>query len=319
MALLTRLSFKFSTDQTQGDRILKKIKLGLLGLDYDTPAGRGWPGARYAPNSIREALKGIMNRMEDGYLFDVCNNSLINYNQIELKDYGNISNISRYDHERALQDMSKAIQRVMKDGYTPLLLGGDHSVTNAGFDALYECTTGNIGIIDFDAHLDLKFDSPVQGKYSGSSEIRRAVERERIDPKNVVEIGPRGFNYPEHYYFIKESGINIIPPKDVYKYGAKAIAERAMAIAGNGTQAIYVTVDIDVLDMAYAIGSGGQEPAGLNHFQLAKMLRAIAPIATAIDFVEVNPMTDHRELTSHVCANLILEYIAGLYSAKFIE
>ena len=77
-----------------------------------------------------------------------------------------------------------------------------------------------------------------------------------------------------------------------------------------------MTVDIDALDMAYALGSGGQEPAGINHFQLADMIREIAPAANAIDFVEVNPMTDHKELTSHVCANLVLEYISGVYLAK---
>jgi agmatinase len=292
---------------------MKKIKLGLLGLDYDTEAGRGWPGARYAPDSIRRALGGIMNRIEDGYLFDVCNNSLIDLRCIELKDFGNTSDICHYSHEQALKDMSGAIQDIIHDGYTPVLLGGDHSVTNAGFDALYETTEGNMGIIDFDAHLDLKFDSPAQGRYSGSSEIRRAVERERINARNVVEIGPRGFNYPEHYNFIKDSGMTIYTPKDVYEYGAKEIARRALQIAGNETDAIYVTVDIDSLDMAYALGSGGQEPAGLNHFQLSEMLRVIAPHASAIDFVEVNPMMDHRELTSHVCANLILEYISGIY------
>ena len=208
--------------------------------------------------------------------------------------------------------MSECIQKVISSGFIPILLGGDHSVTNAGFDALYQATKGKIGIIDFDAHLDLKFDSPVQGKYSGSSEIRRAVERERISAKNVVEIGPRGFNYPEHYHFIKESGITIFSPKEVYEKGAKEIARKALEIAGNGTEAIYVTVDIDSLDMAYALGSGGQEPAGLNHFQLAEMIRIIAPKTAVIDYVEVNPMTDHRELTSHVCANLILEFIAGI-------
>ena len=291
---------------------MDKIKLGILGLNYDTEAGRGWPGARYAPDSIRRALSGIMNRVEDGYLFDVCNNKLINLNQFEIKDFGNTDQICHYSHVQALKEMSECIQKVISSGFIPILLGGDHSVTNAGFDALYQATKGKIGIIDFDAHLDLKFDSPVQGKYSGSSEIRRAVERERISAKNVVEIGPRGFNYPEHYHFIKESGITIFSPKEVYEKGAKEIARKALEIAGNGTEAIYVTVDIDSLDMAYALGSGGQEPAGLNHFQLAEMIRIIAPKPAVIDYVEVNPMTDHRELTSHVCANLILEFIAGI-------
>ena len=291
---------------------MDKIKLGILGLNYDTEAGRGWPGARYAPDSIRRALSGIMNRVEDGYLFDVCNNKLINLNQFEIKDFGNTDQICHYSHVQALKEMSECIQKVISSGFIPILLGGDHSVTNAGFDALYQATKGKIGIIDFDAHLDLKFDSPVQGKYSGSSEIRRAVERERISAKNVVEIEPRGFNYPEHYHFIKESGITIFSPKEVYEKGAKEIARKALEIAGNGTEAIYVTVDIDSLDMAYALGSGGQEPAGLNHFQLAEMIRIIAPKTAVIDYVEVNPMTDHRELTSHVCANLILEFIAGI-------
>lgn len=295
---------------------MKKTKLGLLGLNYDTEAGRGWPGARYAPDSIRRAMSGIMNRMEDGYLFDVCNNCLVDFNQIEIKDFGNTSDICHFIHEKALDDMSSAVKKIIKDGYIPILLGGDHSVTNAGIDALYDITDGKIGIIDFDAHLDLKYDSLVQGKYSGSSEIRRAVERERIDPKNVVEIGPRGFNYPEHYYFIKESGVTIFTPRDVFQQGAKVIAEKALEIAQNGTEAIYITVDIDALDMAYALGSGGQEPAGLNYFQIADMLRVFAPYASVIDYVEVNPMTDHRELTSHVCANLILEYISGVCSKK---
>ena len=58
------------------------LKFGLLGLNYDTEAGRGWPGARYAPNSIRNAMAGIMNRMEDGFLCDVNRNKLVDYNKM---------------------------------------------------------------------------------------------------------------------------------------------------------------------------------------------------------------------------------------------
>ena len=171
---------------------MDKLKFGMLGLNYDTEAGRGWPGARYAPNSIRAALSGIMNRMEDGYLFDVNENRLVDHNKIELKDFGNCDNIAHYEHFKALKDMAEEIKKVMAEGYKPILLGGDHSVTNAGIMALHDVADGKIGIIDFDAHLDLKFDSEVQGKYSGSSEIRRATEMEKYDAKNIVEIGPRG-------------------------------------------------------------------------------------------------------------------------------
>ncbi len=296
---------------------MDKLKYGILGLNYDTEAGRGWPGARYAPNSIRNAMSGIMNRVEDGFLFDVNENRLVDYNKIDLKDFGNCDEIVHYDHFQALKDMAEEIKKVMAEGYKPILLGGDHSVTNAGFMAMHDVADGKIGIIDFDAHLDLKVDSSVQGKYSGSSEIRRASEMEKYDARHIVEIGPRGYNYPEHYHFIKESGLNIFTVRDVNRLGVEEIARRTIELVRQDTDYVYMTVDIDALDMAYAIGSGGQEPAGLTHFQLSDLIRAFAPYVDVVDFVEVNPMTDHRELTSHVCANLILDYIAAGYYARF--
>ena len=296
---------------------MDKLKFGILGLNYDTEAGRGWPGARYAPKSIRNAMSGIMNRMEDGYLFDVNENRLVDYNKIDLKDVGDCDEIVHYNHYQALTDMAEEIKKVMKEGYKPILLGGDHSVTNAGIMALHDVADGKIGIIDFDAHLDLKVDSKVQGKYSGSSEIRRATEMEKYDAKNIVEIGPRGYNYPEHYGFIKESGLNIFTARDVNRLGVEEVAKRTLEKVRENTSYVYMTVDIDALDMAFALGSGGQEPAGLTHFQLSDLIKACAPYVDVIDFVEVNPMTDHRELTSHVCANLVLDYIAARYYDAF--
>ncbi len=296
---------------------MDKLKLGILGLNYDTEAGRGWPGARYAPKSIRNALGGIMNRIEDGYLFDVNENRLVDYNKIELKDFGDCDDIVHYDHFKALTEMSEEIKKVMKEGYKPILLGGDHSVTNAGIMALHDMAEGKIGIIDFDAHLDIKVDSKVQGRYSGSSEIRRATEMEKYDAKNIVEIGPRGYNYPEHYSFIKASGLNIYTARDVNRLGVEEIAKQTLEKVRENTSHVYMTVDIDALDMAFALGSGGQEPAGLTHFQLSDLIKAFAPYVDIIDFVEVNPMTDHRELTSHVCANLVLDYIAARYYDVF--
>lgn len=296
---------------------MDKLKFGMLGLNYDTEAGRGWPGARYAPKSIRTALAGILNRVEDEKIFDVCHNYLVDYSKIDLKDFGDCDDIVHYDHLQALKEMSGKIVSIMEAGYQPLLLGGDHSVTNAGFMALHQKAQGKIGIIDLDAHLDLKVQSKVQGLYSGSSEIRRAVEMDKFDAVNVVEIGPRGFNYPEHYHYIKESGMTIFTPKDVFTQGAEEIAKRTLEIVRKDTEYIYLTVDIDALDMAYALGSGGQEPAGLNHFQMSDLIRAFAPHVDVVDFVEVNPMTDHRELTSHVAANLILDYISSTYYETF--
>lgn len=99
---------------------MDKLKFGMIGLNYDTEAGRGWPGARYAPDSIRSMLSGIMNRMEDNKLFDVCNNYLVDYSKIDLKDFGNTSNIPHYNNLEAQKAMAAEIVKIMDEGYKPL-------------------------------------------------------------------------------------------------------------------------------------------------------------------------------------------------------
>lgn len=111
--------------------------------------------------------------------------------------------------------------------------------------------------------------------------------------------------------------MTVFTPRQVFSLGADEIARRTLEIVRQDADYLYLTVDIDALDMAYALGSGGQEPAGLTHFQMSDLIRAFAPYVDVVDFVEVNPMTDHRELTSHVAANLILDYISAAYFDAF--
>ena len=111
--------------------------------------------------------------------------------------------------------------------------------------------------------------------------------------------------------------MTVFTPRDVFELGTDKVAARTLEIVRKNTDYVYLTVDIDALDMAYALGSGGQEPAGLTHFQMSDLIRAFAPYVDVVDFVEVNPMTDHRELTSHVAANLILDYISAAFYDAF--
>lgn len=289
-------------------------KFGILGLAYDTTASLGWPGARYAPNEIRNSLQWILNRIRDNMIFDTENNEIVDMSKVDIKDYGDIK-ISRYSHEKSIDEMKKCIDNVFKDGYTPILLGGDHSVTWPGIKSLYDNTDGNIGIIHLDTHLDLVEDSEIQGKYSGSSEIRRAIELDRIDGSNVVQIGIRGYNYAEHYHFIKNNGITVITPDELFEKGVKNIAKRALEIASKGTDHIYLTIDIDVLDSAFAPGSGANEPGGISSYELFKFVKAVAPYVDAVDIVEVNPMTDYRGMTSTVASKLIFDFIISNYYA----
>jgi agmatinase len=83
-------------------KIKHKNKFGILGMSYDTTTSKGYPGARYAPEQIRKSLQWIKNRIEDGMLFDVEANRLIDMSKFEIKDYGDTDKISRYDNKKAL-------------------------------------------------------------------------------------------------------------------------------------------------------------------------------------------------------------------------
>lgn len=289
-----------------------KNKFGILGLSYDTSASLGWPGARYAPAQIRESLKWILNRIRNNELFDTERNSIIDMSKLTIKDFGD-TYISRYSHEKSIDEIKSQIDKLFQEGFTPILLGGDHSVTWPGILSLYDNTKGNIGIIQMDAHLDLVDDSFVQGKYSGSSEIRRAIEMDRISGSNVVQVGIRGYNYAEHYHFIKDNDILVINPEAFYTSNVKQIAMQALEKAAKGTDHIYLTVDIDVLDSAFAPGSGANEPGGINTYQLCAFVKELAPYVDVIDIVEVNPLTDYRNMTSTVAAKLLFDFICTNY------
>jgi agmatinase len=285
-------------------------RFGLLGLPYDTSASLGWPGARYAPSRIREALRWIQNRIVDNRVFDVESGRVLDLSRLEFKDFGD-ARISRFDHETSLAQLKAAIDRVFEAGFTPILLGGDHCVSWPGLQSLHGHRTGPIGIIHLDAHLDLLEGSDIQGPHSGSSEIRRALELPQLAGRNVVQIGVRGFNYPEHHQFIRQAGISLIPPAELFADGVEAVARKALKIAGDATNHIYLTVDIDVLDSAFAPGSGANEPGGITSWQLLYFVRQVAPFVDAMDIVEVNPLTDYRDMTSAVAARLVFDFLAA--------
>lgn len=296
-------------------KIKPKKRFGLLGMSYDTSASKGYPGARYAPEQIRKSLQWIYNRIEEGNLFDTEENRLIDTSKFEIKDFGDTSQISRYDNEKSLNEIKEHIDQIFQEGYSPILLGGDHSTGWPGIKSLYDNTKGNIGIIHVDSHLDLVKESKIQGLYSGSSQMRRASELDRINPANFVQIGVRSYNSPEHFHFIKESGITLIPVNKIFETGVVETAKKALEVASKGTDHIYLSIDIDVLDSAFAPGSGANEPGGLTSYQLFKFVKIVAPYIDAIDIVEVNPMTDYNNMTSIVASKLLYDYVISNYYA----
>jgi agmatinase len=150
--------------------------------------------------------------------------------------------------------------------------------------ALHDHTPGRIGLIQLDAHCDLMDYSERQGRYSGSSGMRRSLELERMRGSNLVQVGLRGYTTVEQYEIGQQLGARRISATRFTEIGARAAATEALAVAGAGTDAIYLTVDMDAINP----GTGWPEPGGLTGQQAIDFVRAgtVSYIA-AMDIAEV--------------------------------
>jgi len=274
----------------------------ILGIPWDMGASLGRPGARYAPKAVREHMQWFLRRIHDGKIYDVERNRLVDMSAVTIDDAGDLE-LQYSDEAASLEIMRKAAEKVFQKDSVLMAIGGDHSISWPLIQALHDVKDEPIGLIQFDAHLDLLDENFAQGRFSQSSEIFRAIELEHIDPRHVVQIGVRSYNYPEAYELVKETGIVQYTPWSLREKGTLRAAREILDIFDtSGCRIIYLTLDIDVLDPAFAPGTGADEPDGLFPEELFRMLEAFAPRIAAFDVAEVNPVFDTHGMTSAVAA-----------------
>ncbi len=287
----------------------------ILGVPFDSATTLGRPGARYAPARIRTALGWNLNRVRNGAFYDVEDERIVRLDDYAVEDYGDCP-IAGYDQLETFSNARQLMFEVLHTGAFPIALGGDHEVSIPLMQAFHDDQDGPLGIIHVDAHLDLVDENPRQGRFSGSSPMRRALEMGRYLPKNLVQVGVRGFNYPDQYEYIVSQGIQHLSASKVHAIGAQAAAERALEIASAGGAYVYMSFDMDSLDYSYAPGTGGDEAGGLTSAQILQFMRIVAPHIDAMDIVEVNPMVDQQDVTSGLASQIIFTIISSRVSAN---
>ena len=231
-----------------------------------------------------------------------------------IEDYGD-SMIVGYDQLETFTHAQNAMTEILQSGAFPIVLGGDHEVSIPLLQAFHNYKDGPLGIIHVDAHLDLVNENSRQGRYSGSSPMRRALEIGRFRPANLVQVGVRGFNYPDQFEYIVSQGIHHLTASKVHEIGGRAAAEQALQIASAGGAHVYMSFDMDSLDYAFAPGTGGDEGGGLTSAQILQFMRVVAPRIEAMDLVEVNPMADQQDVTSGFAAQIIFTIISARVAA----
>lgn len=283
-------------------------RIALVGIPYDAAQTLGRPGARYAPAEVRKYLEWSRMRIRENRVYDVTAGRMVSFAGVAVEDHGDVP-IAAHDHLRVLDTARAKVEELLAGGAFVITVGGDDSTTIAGLGALAGVASGPLELIMLDAHLDLVDENFRQGKYSGSSPARRALEMGPYRPERLVQIGVRGFNYPDQFEFIQAQGIRHIPAAAVHARGAAEAARQALEWAGDG--GIFLSLDVDALDPAFAPGSGWDEPGGLTSAQVLELVRLLAPRARVFNVVETNPAYDRNGVTANLVALCIFTAIAA--------
>jgi agmatinase len=277
-------------------------RFDLWGVPYDGAANLGWPGCRYAPARVRQALGWMSMRVQDGEVYSSDTQRLHPYGPDLLRDRGD-ADVVAHDLMATLDACATSVADTVHAGRVPLVIGGDDSLLYGSLKGFHEAHEGTIGILHFDAHLDLLDESHSQGRYSQSSGMRRALELERVSARHSIQVGVRNFNFPASRRFIEEIGLAQLPAAQFSRLGVEG-AVRLIRARLEGADHVFWAFDIDVVDPAFAPGAGAHEPGGLTSRDVLECVRLLAPRCDGFNIVEVNPLMDHHDMTSILAANL---------------
>jgi agmatinase len=223
--------------------------------------------------------------------------------------------------------MTQKVKEVLDEEGIPVMLGGDHSITFANVRAFAK-KYKNIGMIHFDTHADCAPQGLTGYKYDHGAHIRRIMEMGCLKGKNYTLVGPRGY-WPgrDLYKWMSDQDFQWFTMLDVEELGIDMIAKEIADRANDGTDAVYLSWDIDSFDPSYAPGTGEPEPNGLTSREGMRMVRLLSksfdPDRFAMDLVEVAPAYDVSDsssynggITSGLGQRLIIELLAGLSLTK---
>jgi arginase len=231
--------------------------------------------------------------------------------------------------KKYVRDIAKVCQKVydvatksLDAGALPIFLGGDHSLAAGSVAAsamwVQRTTSQPLGLIWVDAHGDMNTPATTtSGNVHGMplaallgnepAELAAIGSSPSVRPKNTVLLGIRNLDDQEKSR-IRESGVHVFTMKDIDRDGIATIAERALALASEGTGAVHVSLDLDVCDPSIAPGVGTAVKGGLDYREAHMVMELVADSRrlVALDLVEVNPTLDIRNTTAELATELAL-------------
>jgi agmatinase len=276
--------------------------IAVVGVPFD--AGVTYrPGARFGPSAIRQASRLLRpyNPAQD----------IAPFRDAQVVDAGDIV-CSPFDIAAAIDQIDAGLAGLIGDGRKAVALGGDHTIALPLLRAVAR-VHGPVSLIHFDAHLDTwdtYFDAPI----THGTPFRRASEEGLIVKGSSAHVGIRGSLYDRKDLTDDvDLGFTILHARDIDRVGVDGFVEAVRSAVGD-TPA-YISIDIDVLDPAFAPATGTPEAGGLNSRELLAILRGLSGLnLVGADIVEVAPAYDHAEVTAVAASHVAYELVSILAS-----
>lgn len=276
------------------------VDVSVVGVPFD--AGVTYrPGARFGPAHVRESSRLLrpFNPAQEIGPFALQ----------QVADAGDIA-VNPFSIEEAIADVESGARALMERSGTVLAVGGDHTIALPMLRAI-AAVHGPVAVVHFDAHLDT-WDTYFGAAYTHGTPFRRASEEGLIDRSGCLHVGIRGPLYSaQDLRDDIELGFQTVPCTEIETLGTLGLCDRIRDRVGD--RPVYVSVDIDVLDPAFAPGTGTPEAGGMTSRELLASLRTLGGMRlVGADLVEVSPAYDHAEITGIAASHAVYELVSAM-------
>ncbi|MCF6411153.1 formimidoylglutamase [Pseudalkalibacillus salsuginis] len=274
--------------------------IGLIGAPLSKPS-ISLSGASQTPGVIRQMFSTLSTYAIEQET-DLAEETITDFGDVEM----HLTDIPA-SHDRIYETLTS----VLKDqpGLVPIVLGGDHSISYPSIRAFSE-NRRKVGIIQFDAHHDLR--NREDGGTGNGTPFRALIEEGVISGDQLIQIGIRNFSNSQPYHqYGKDHGVTIYTMKDVREQRLTDILHQSIQQLKAHVDFIYVSLDMDVLDQAFAPGCPAIGPGGMTSDDLLEGIEMLAkePMVKGMDIVEIDPTVDFRNMTSKLAAFIILTFM----------
>jgi len=276
------------------------VDVAIVGVPFDSGVSYR-PGARFGPAHVRESSRLLRpyNPAQD----------IEPFARAQVVDAGDLA-VNPFSIEEAIGQVQSGAAALLERAGRLLTIGGDHTIALPLLRAVH-AVHGPVAVVHFDAHLDT-WDTYFGADHTHGTPFRRASEEGLLDRSGCVHVGIRGPLYSvRDLVEDAELGFQVVHSREVDDLGIRGVVERIRARVEE--RPVYVSVDIDVLDPAFAPGTGTPEAGGLTSRELLAILRGIADLhLVGADLVEVAPVYDHAEITGIAASHVAYELVSAM-------